>query len=119
MRSLVVAYLPLVLWAAGVLVLGGLDLSTGSLPSGSDKLGHFLVYGLGGGLAAVAGRWSGRGAGWWGVIFVALVAMTDEIHQGTVPHRDGDAWDWVADMAGALLFFYVVRGFPGKGSGGE
>ena len=118
MRHLAVAYLPLVFWAAGVLVVGGLEFGGAALPSGSDKAAHFLVYGIGGGLAALAGRWSGQGAGWWGVLFVALVALTDELHQGTVAHRDGDAWDWVADMAGALLFFYVVRRFPGKGSGG-
>lgn len=116
MRHLALAYLPLVLWAAGVLAVGGLDFGGTSLPSGSDKLAHFLAYGIGGGLAALAGRWSGRGAGWWGVLFVALVAMADELHQGTVPHRDADLYDWVADMLGALLFFFVVRRFPGKGS---
>lgn len=112
----VLAYLPLILWAAGVLVVGGLDFGSISVPSGSDKAAHFLVYGIGGGLAAVAGRWSGRGGGWWGLVFVALVAVADELHQGTVPYREADPWDWVADMVGALLFFYVVRRFPGKGT---
>jgi VanZ family protein len=116
---LLLAYIPLALWAAGVLVVGGLDLGGASLPSGMDKATHFFVYGLGGGLAALAGRWSGRGWGWPGVVFVALVAATDELHQGTIAHRDGDVWDWVADFAGALAFFVVARGFLRKRSGGE
>ncbi|HSH46486.1 MAG TPA: VanZ family protein [Longimicrobiales bacterium] len=118
MIRVVLAYIPLTLWAAGVLVVGGLDLGVGSLPSGSDKVAHFLAYGVGGGLAALAGRWS-RGAGWWGLVFVALVAMVDELHQGTVVYRTADVWDWVADMAGALLFYSLVRRIPRKGAGGE
>lgn len=119
MTRLALAYIPLALWAAGVLVIGGLDLGGHALPSGYDKLAHFLAYGLGGALAALAGRWSGRGAGWPGILFVALVAAADELHQGTISHRDGDPWDWIADMAGALVFFALARGLFRKRSGGE
>ncbi|HUE77876.1 MAG TPA: VanZ family protein [Longimicrobiales bacterium] len=116
---LIFAYIPLALWAAGVLVVGGLDLGAVSLPSGTDKAAHFLAYGLGGALAALAGRWSGRGRGWAGLVFVALVAATDELRQAGLAHRHGDPMDWLADMAGALAFFVVARGFLRKRAGGE
>lgn len=119
MKRVALAYIPLFLWAAGVLLVGGLDFGGSPLPSGSDKLAHFVAYGIGGGLAALAGRWSRRGAGWWGLLFVALVAMADEVHQSTVPYRSGDPWDWVADMAGAVLFYHLVKRIPRKGSGRE
>lgn len=119
MMRLAAAYIPLALWAAGVLLIGGLDLGGDPLPSGTDKLAHFLAYGLGGALAALAGRWSGKGSGWPGIFFVAMVAAADEVHQGTIPHRDGDPWDWIADMAGALAFFVIARGRFWKGTGGE
>lgn len=119
MKRLVLAYLPLALWAAGVLAAGGLEFGGASLPSGTDKAAHFFAYGLGGVIAALAGRWSGRGWGWPGLIFVALVAATDELHQVSLPHRDGDPMDWVADMAGALAFFVATRGLLRNRAGGE
>ncbi len=119
MKRLVLAYIPLALWAVGVLAVGGLDLGGVSLPSGSDKAAHFFAYGIGGALAALAGRWSGRGWGWPGIVMVALVAGVDELHQVSLAHRDGDPADWVADMAGALVFFVLARGLLRKRAGGE
>lgn len=116
---LVLAYIPVALWAVGVLAVGGLDLGSASLPSGTDKAAHFLAYGLGGGLAALAGRWSGRGWGWPGIVIVALVAGIDELNQVGLVHRDGDPADWVADMAGALVFFALARGLLRERVGGE
>lgn len=118
MRRLVVAYFPLALWAVGVLVLGGLDLGGVTLPSGGDKVAHLLLYGIGGGLAAMAGRWSGRGWGWPGLITVLLVAAADELRQARLPHRTGDPVDWAADAAGALIAFIIIRRSWGAGAGG-
>lgn len=115
---LALGYLPLVLWAAGVLLVGGLDLGDIRVPAGSDKLAHVLIYGLGGALAAGAGRLSRRGSGWPGVLFVALVAVADEVRQAGLPHRSGDPLDWVADMAGALIAFLLVRRSHGTSAGG-
>ena len=111
MMRLVLAYLPLALWAAGVLLVGGADVRAVPLPSGWDKGAHFLAYGAGGALAAWAGHWSGRGWGWPGLTFVALVAGFDEVRQSRIPYRSGDPIDWVADALGALAFFLVARRF--------
>ena len=109
MKRLVFAYLPLALWAAGVLLVGGLDLGDAALPGRLDKVAHFVAYGIGGAFAAAAGWWSRRGSGWPGVAFVALVAAADELRQARLAHRTGDPMDWVADMAGALAFFLIAR----------
>lgn len=111
MMRLALAYLPLALWAAGVLAVGGSDVRGVAIPAGWDKVAHFLAYGVGGALAAWAGRWSGRGWGWPGLAFVALVAAIDELRQAGIPHRSGDPMDWLADVLGALAFFLVARGF--------
>ena len=114
MKRLVVAYIPLALWAAGVLLVGGLDLGDFSVPSGGDKVAHLLMYGLGGALAAFAGRWSGRGWGWPGLLFVLAVAAADEFRQAGIPHRSGDPMDWIADAIGALIVFVIIRRFHRK-----
>ena len=118
MKRLVVAYLPLALWAVGVLVLGGLDLGGITIPSGGDKVAHLVLYGTGGGLAAAAGRWSGKGWGWPGLLLVLLVATADELRQARIPYRSGDPMDWVADAVGALVAFIIIRRSWGTGAGG-
>jgi VanZ family protein len=106
-RSLL-AFFPLALWAAAVLVVGGLeDLRVPRLPTHADKVAHFLMYGMGGALAAWAGRIRGRGAGWGALAFVILLGALDEYRQTLLDTRHGDVGDWVADVAGAV-FFYIV-----------
>lgn len=112
----IVAFTPLVLWAAAVLVVGGLDLGIDApLPSGSDKAAHFVMYGVGGVLAAWAGRFRGGFAGRVGLALVILTGAADELHQGRLPARHGDIWDWVADAAGAIFAYVVARVLLGRG----
>lgn len=117
-RSLI-AFTPLLLWAAAVLVVGGLDLGIdASLPSGSDKVAHFIMYGVGGALAAWARRYRGGWAGLAGLILVLLTGVADELHQSTVPTRHADIWDWAADAAGAILAYLVARVVLGRDRSG-
>ncbi|HEY3412652.1 MAG TPA: VanZ family protein [Armatimonadota bacterium] len=39
----------------------------------------------------------------WTVALVAVYGATDEYHQRFTPGRSGDAFDWMADVAGAVL----------------
>ncbi len=108
MRSLL-AYLPLGLWAAAVLTLGTLQLSTGSIPSGWDKAAHFVMYGVGGAIAAWTGHRRGRRAGWLALLAVLLTGIADELHQSTLATRQADILDWIADATGAVLFYLGAR----------
>lgn len=109
MKRSIAAFLPLGLWAAAVLLVGGLEVGPTGLPTGSDKAAHFVMYGIGGGLAAWAGRTQGSArAAWIALILVILTGAADEIHQRTVPGREADIMDWVADGAGAIFVFLIV-----------
>jgi VanZ family protein len=103
------AFFPLALWAAAVLIVGGLErVPVPTLPTHADKLGHFIMYGVGGALAAWAGRFRGMRAGLMSLVFVILVGALDELHQTTIDTRHGNVWDWVADAAGAIFFYLVT-----------
>ena len=109
MKRSIAAFLPLGLWAAAVLFVGTVDFGGSPLPPGSDKVAHFLMYGIGGALAAWAGRKQGSArAAWIGLALVALTGMADEINQISQPNRNSDIMDWVADATGALFAFLVV-----------
>lgn len=103
------AYLPLGLWAAAVLTLGTIDFGTPAVPSGADKVAHFVLYGLGGGLAAWAGRKQHHAASAWiGLALVVATGAVDEWRQASLATRSSDIMDWLADAAGAILVFVVV-----------
>lgn len=104
MRALL-AYLPLGLWAAAVLLVGSIQLATGAVPAGWDKVAHFVMYGVGGAIAAWTGRLRGARAGWLALLLVLLTGMADELHQSTLATRQADLLDWIADAAGAGLFY--------------
>ncbi len=112
------AYLPLAVWAAVVLLIGGLEIHTASLPSGSDKAAHFLMYGAGGALAAWAVRGRGRRAALVAFLAVALTGALDELHQRSVPFRQSDIRDWAADVLGAGTFLFATRRLLGRGQRG-
>lgn len=114
MRRTLFAYIPAVVWAATLLLVGaqsGLkppDLYL-SIPM-QDKVFHFLAYSVLGGLAGwgryMAGRRPTRA---WPVLFVVgLVGACDELHQSTVGGRSAELADWMADAMGAVLAFALV-----------
>jgi VanZ family protein len=74
----------------------------------SDKLAHIAEYAGFGLLLTVAFRRTLRGSRRWVltavvVVVGALVGAFDETYQLTVPGRDRDVFDWVADVVGVLL----------------
>ncbi len=84
-----------------------------------DKLAHFVEYAI---LSALLARAIGRAAARsFAVTFLLLVAIgatvaaLDEVLQGTVPGREKDVMDWVADVAGVaaggglVLWFAAFR----------
>lgn len=82
--------------------------NTPTVPDGTDKVLHAVLYsGLGALLVrALAGGWRRRIR--WGVV-VAAVGMavaygaSDELHQSFVPPRRADVLDVVADGVGAAI----------------
>ncbi len=68
-----------------------------------DKAVHALIFGV---LAALLRAPSRLPRGRAEVVAVALAAtwgVVDELHQSTVPGRQADPWDALADLTGALL----------------
>ncbi len=109
MKRSLLAFFPLGLWAAAVLMVGALEIRSTPLPSGSDKVAHFAMYGIGGALAAWAGRKQGSArAAWIALVMVILTGAADELHQGTTVTRHPDIMDWVADATGAILTFLLA-----------
>lgn len=117
MKRTFIAFFPLAVWAAAVLSVGALEIGSSPLPAGSDKAAHFVMYGVGGALAAWAGRKQASSkAAWTALGLVALTGMADEVNQISLPHRDSDIMDWVADATGALFTFLIVDRLLKKGS---
>lgn len=78
--------------------------------SGTDKAGHFLIYGL---LATLIAR---NGRGWRGAVVAIVLAsaygVTDEWHQSFTPGRSVELADWVADTLGAVVAVGLYSGVP-------
>ena len=76
----------------------------------SDKMGHFLVYGL---LATLLVRLDRSPLGWWLALLVTSpYGVSDEWHQSFVPGRSCELGDWVADTAGGALAIALYSGWP-------
>ncbi len=74
----------------------------------SDKLAHMAEYAGFGLLLSVASRSTFRRARRWVLLVVvvligAAVGALDETYQATVPGRERELLDWVADVAGVLV----------------
>lgn len=99
------------LWAPVAIYMGAIfyvsSMPDPAIPTGADKPLHWLAYM---GLAVLVVRALAGGAGRRIGVRIAAVAMlitigygvTDEVHQLFVPGRSADAYDLVADSAGAL-----------------
>lgn len=108
---LVVAYL--------VLIFGVSSIPQASLSHTcirvSDKVAHAAEYAGFGLLLMFALRGSIRRAPRWtlmlGVVVLgAAVGVLDEVYQLTVPGREGDILDWLADIFGVVLGIAVAVG---------
>ncbi len=105
---------PLCLMAAiTALSNGPIEVPMPDLFGSQDKAIHFLVYGL---LATTILRVPPLArrphlAPWWALIVASLFGMSDEMHQGFVPGRSMDIYDWLADTTGAALAAFLYRDF--------
>ena len=107
------------LWAPVVIYMGAIFVLSGQSsppvpPHVSDKLLHIAAYA---GLAlvicrALAGGWPARltrGAALATFLMTVGYGVTDELHQAFVPARTADAYDLLADAAGAGLALIVLK----------
>ena len=69
----------------------------------ADKVIHAGVFGI---LAVFVLLATGRPA--LSVVLASLFGAADELHQATVPGRNADVFDWVADTIGALVAVALV-----------
>ncbi len=105
-KTFLVNHFPVILYA-GLIFWGS---SIPSLPSNlpftiKDKVLHFLEYFIFGILLIRSGlalNWKLTFQALLVVVFLIgiLYAATDEFHQGLVPGRDMNFWDWLADAIG-------------------
>jgi VanZ family protein len=97
------AWLSVVLWVAVILVITSWPsppIPQGT-PTGLDKVVHFSMYAVLGGLVGrAADPASGRRSAQL-IAVMACFAAADEVHQRWIPGRGPDVGDWLADLAGA------------------
>lgn len=122
-QTVVRAWLPAVLYMAGIFILSSLPLHPPGIDQFPlhDKGVHMLEYaGLGLLLAhATIRTWPSRA--WWRVAAVAVLigvawGVLDELHQALVPHRQADILDAAADTVGTtfgVMLRMVARGLRG------
>ena len=90
----------LIFWQSGTADVGGL---LGSLPPGSDKVGHFAAFAW---LAAMLTLATERPL--LAAALATLYGATDEVHQAFVPGRWSDPLDLLADALGAAVGAWLV-----------
>jgi hypothetical protein len=82
---------------------------------GTDKVGHFAVYGLLATLVlrAITGADDARRAraAWASAVIVSLYGITDEWHQSFTPGRSVELADWIADTSGGVLAVLLYAGW--------
>jgi len=104
------AFAPALVWALLLLWVGSRTLSGPDSTLPLDKVAHFTMYGVLGGLAGYGWRRVDGGAMLAAVLLIAALAVgaLDENNQRSVPGRDADAADWIADALGAATGFLLV-----------
>ncbi len=95
------------------------DTSFVPLPSYSDKLIHFMVFGLL--CLMICWTLSSVTVGNKGIYKIilaigitSLFGVSDEFHQFFTPHRSVDIFDWVADTAGAVAAGFLWLAITNK-----
>jgi VanZ family protein len=103
MRRLLSAYWPALLWALVIAALAGAsDLPDGPAVPHLDKVVHFGVYLVLGGLLGWGWTRAGqRPARTWLLVFALLLGASDEYRHSLNPKRTAELGDWVADALGA------------------
>jgi VanZ family protein len=103
---------PVLVYAAAIFYFSSLSKPDEELPTFvrdlSDKLLHFVEYGILGGLWYRAFRWASGPRIATSAVLLAVMAgsiygMTDEVHQAFVPMRETSVLDWIADTVGSLI----------------
>ena len=106
-------WLPPLLWAATILVLTSVPVPDVGAPANSDKVVHYLVYGLLGMFVGRALLLEGRRVRHLALAALAVSAFgaLDEWHQSFIHGRMGDVHDWIADSIGgaSALAFMSLR----------
>ena len=106
-------------WQLMVIVLFGLSSVSGRDLSQytfnvSDKLIHFLVFGLLGimmfrSFRVVANTTIRRNAYLMAIITAGVYGALDEIHQLYVPGRFASIGDWIADILGIIVMIFLYN----------
>jgi VanZ family protein len=108
--EVVIAWGPAAFWAAVLFFLSELQPGPTSLPLPvNDKLAHLALYTVLGGTLAWGRRASGRGRPLLLLSLGVAYGALDEWHQRFVPGRHPSLFDLLADGAGVLLGFCILR----------
>lgn len=109
------AFAPALVWAAVIVIVGGLEGGGPRVDLPVDKAAHFFLYGVLGALVGLGWRRAGGRIGRaWPLVAMLLLGAGDELRQRTVAGRSSEFADWVADAAGALVgYAWMIRRVEG------
>lgn len=119
LKSFIKFWLPIPLYLGMIFALSSLSTIPFAMPKieNFDKLMHFSEYAILAVLLSRAINSTSRPRSLWlrlllCVLVVAIFGALDELYQSTVPNRQSDVWDLLADSLGGLvgsgLFFLLV-----------
>lgn len=127
MSSRLIRWLPLAIWIAvifGLSSIPGITADNVNLPTGFDKMAHFIEYAV---LAVLFYRGLSYDSRKPGLVMILVVVLTgtavsvlDEMYQSYIPGRDSSPYDMMADVAGVafgsvLAVLFQIRK-AGRGS---
>lgn len=105
-------FAPAAAWALVILGFGSIPSPT--IPAGplTDKLGHFLMFGVLGALLAYGLQGAQVAASLaWPLLAGIVIGTLDELHQRGVPGRSSDWRDLLADTAGCAIALWLTHRF--------